>query len=114
MAMIIFIATTIGLYVLSSANLNKGFTIASGSIVFPPLLLISVLTILIILIVPFSSRFNSYDNVGDLLLASDSYLESSIIDGAEAPAQYGKIFSFNNPLSILPSFLFLYASTNWT
>lgn len=105
MVMIIFIVTTIGLYVLSSANLIKGPTIASGSNVFPPLLLISVLAILIILIVPFT-RFNSSDNVGDLLLASDSYLESSIIDGAEARAQYGKIFSFNNPLSILPSFLF--------
>ena len=105
MVIIIFTVTSIGLYVLLSANLNKGLTVSASSIVFSSLLLSSAFAILIILNVSVSSRFNSFDNVDDFLLASDSYLGSSIIDGAEGRAQYGKIFSFDNPLSIIPNFL---------
>jgi len=104
MPVIIFIIAIIGVYISLSSKFNNALASVSMSRVLSSSLLISVLAIFITLIGLSSSTFNAFTS-GDALSNADSYLNASIIDGSEARAQYGKIFSLQNPFSILPSFL---------
>lgn len=104
MSVMVFTLAIIGFYIAVFAKSNNTFMSVSLSSVLSFSLLASLIVIFIVLVGQSSPIFNTFIS-GDSLSSSDSYLDGSLTDGFEARAQYGKIFTMQNPLSILPSLL---------
>ena len=104
MPVTILVIAVISFCIFLSAKSNSSLASVPISTVFSFSLIVSLLAIFIILFASAGSTLSIFID-GDALSSADSYLSNSIVGGSEARAQYGKFFSLQNPLSILPSLL---------